>query len=64
MYIHVYTCTHVQHCTLIVKGLCFQLWKNMLSLQVPQERKVAEAWNECIKRVIKRRVDKVAMDIS
>ena len=36
-----------------------QLWLNILSLEVPQNRKVADAWNTSVTRVIKQRVSKV-----
>ena len=31
----------------------------MLSLEVPENRKIADAWESCVSRVIKRRVERV-----
>jgi hypothetical protein len=36
-----------------------KLWQNILTLQTPQDRKITEAWNVCIEKVIRGRVDKV-----
>ena len=37
----------------------FQLWQNVLSLEIPKLQSIANAWSVCIERVIRQRVDKV-----
>ena len=47
----------------LVYVLFLQLWRDILSLEVPKNRKVSESWNVCVSNVIKGRVMQVRVFI-